>query len=227
MAIVVDEAHVIESWKDDFRKDYGELETLRIIAGTEIPWLALTATCSTQTFEIIYQSLGMGGRRPFYGIDLGADRPNIAQWVRPMEHSTTSLHDILAFIPVSPKSPSDFKKTIFYFKTRQLCRRARDLCRAVLAPELCKVMFAFTAVCSEEFKLKVIDMLRDGKDVRWVFATIAAGMGTDIPDIEQSIIFGVIFGVDPLGETFQKGGRAGRAATMNSIMIWIVEPWAF
>ena len=45
MAVVVDEAHVIESWKDEFRKDYGELETLRSIAGTEIPWLALTATC--------------------------------------------------------------------------------------------------------------------------------------------------------------------------------------
>jgi superfamily II DNA helicase RecQ len=223
VAIVVDEAHVIESWKDDFRKDYGELETLRIIAGTEIPWLALTATCTTRTFETIYQSLGMGGQRPFYGIDLGADRPNIAQWVRPMEHSATSLHDILAFVPVSPKSPSDFKKTIFYFKTRQLCRQARDLCRAVVAPELRKVMFAFTAVCSEEFKLKVINMLRDGKDVRWMFATIAAGMGTNIPDIEQSIIFGV----SSLGETFQKGGRAGRSATMNAIMIWIVEPWVF
>ena len=47
VAIVVDEAHVIESWKDEFRKDYGKLETLRIIAGTEIPWLTLTATSST------------------------------------------------------------------------------------------------------------------------------------------------------------------------------------
>jgi hypothetical protein len=45
--MVVDEAHVIESWKDQFRKDYGELQMLRIIVGTEIPWLALTATCST------------------------------------------------------------------------------------------------------------------------------------------------------------------------------------
>ena len=54
IAITVDEAHVIEAWMDEFRKDCGELETLRIVAGTEIPWLALTATCSTKTFEIIY-----------------------------------------------------------------------------------------------------------------------------------------------------------------------------
>jgi hypothetical protein len=55
-----------------------------------------------------------------------------------------------------------------------------------------------------------------------VFATIAAGMGTDIPDIEQSIIFGV----DLLGKTFQKG-RTERTETMKAVMIWIVEPWAF
>ena len=119
----------------------------------------------------------MGGRQPFYGIDLGADRPNLAQWVRPMEYSATSLHDILAFVPVSPKYPSNFKKTILYFKTRQLCHQAHDLCRAVIAPELCKVMYPFTAVCSEDFKIKLIDMWRDRKDIRWVFATIAAGMG--------------------------------------------------
>ena len=53
-----------------------------------------------------------------------------------------------------------------------------------------------------------------------MFATIAAGMGTDIPDIEQSIIFGV----DPLGKTFQKGGWAGWAEMMKAVMVWIVEP---
>jgi hypothetical protein len=56
-----------------------------------------------------------------------------------------------------------------------------------------------------------------------VFATIAAGMGTDIPDIELSIIFSV----SPLGEAFKKGGWAGRAETMKAVMIWIVEPWVF
>lgn len=48
-------------------------------------------------------------------------------------------------------------------------------------------------------------------------------MDTDIPDIEQSIIFGV----DLLGETFQQGGQAGRAEMMKAVMVWIVEPWAF
>jgi hypothetical protein len=101
----------------------------------------------------------MGGRRPFYGIDLGADQPNLAQWVKPMEYSANSLHDILAFVPLSPKRPSDFKKSNFYFKTHQLCRQARDLCQAVIAPELHKVMYPYIALRSEDFKIKLIDML--------------------------------------------------------------------
>ena len=106
--------------------------------GAEIPWLALTGTCSTKTFETIYHTLGMGGTRPFYGIDRGADRPNLAQWVRPMEYPASSLYDLLAFIPKSPKGPSDLPKTIFYLKTRQLSRRACDISRAALPPELRK-----------------------------------------------------------------------------------------
>jgi superfamily II DNA helicase RecQ len=38
VAMVVDEAHVIEAWKVGFQKEYGELETLKIIMGN---WLAL------------------------------------------------------------------------------------------------------------------------------------------------------------------------------------------
>ncbi|KXN87613.1 hypothetical protein AN958_08394 [Leucoagaricus sp. SymC.cos] len=110
VAAVVDEAHVIQAWKDDFCKDYGKLMNLQIIMGTEIPWLALTATASTKTFETIYSTLRMGQERPFYGIGLGSDRPNLAQWVCPMEYSTTSMHDLFAFIPTSPISPQDFNK---------------------------------------------------------------------------------------------------------------------
>ncbi|KAF8810424.1 hypothetical protein BYT27DRAFT_7209420 [Phlegmacium glaucopus] len=181
------------------------------------------ATCSTKTFEIIYTTLGMGVDKPFYGIDLGADCPNLALWVRPMEYAASSIVDLLAFVPTSSQSPSDFEKTIFFFKTRQLTRCACDLCRYVVAPEFQKCIYGFTAVNSEEFKDKVMDLLCDGSEVRWVFATIAAGMGTDIPDIVKS----VIFGVEPLNEAFQKAGRAGRSKEMKATMIWLVEPWVF
>ncbi|KAF8070438.1 P-loop containing nucleoside triphosphate hydrolase protein [Lyophyllum atratum] len=203
ITMVVDEAHVIEAWKDEFRKDYNELNTLRVIAGSEIPWMALTATCSTRTFEIIFNSLGLGGARSFWGIDLGSDRPNLAQWVRPMEHSMASMADLLVFIPQAPDGPESFEKSIFYFRTRQQTRRALKLCRR-LVPEQFKNLFRANAV-------------------RIIFATLALGMGLDIPDVTQV----VIYGVDGFNDAFQKGGRGGRARNINAKMIWIVEPWAF
>ncbi|KAJ7177279.1 hypothetical protein C8R43DRAFT_843537, partial [Mycena crocata] len=85
ISIQVDEAHIIRDWKDEFRKDYGELHTLKVIAGSEIPWGALTATAPTETFELIYRSLGMDGTKPFWGIDLGSNRPNLEYIVKPMQ----------------------------------------------------------------------------------------------------------------------------------------------
>ena len=201
-ATVVDEAHVIEDWKAEFQKDYGKLQTLQIITGIEIPWLALTRTCSTETFHTIYCMLGMGGTRPFYGIDRGADCPNVAQWVCPMEYPVSSLYDLLAFMPKSPKGPFDFPKTIFYLKTCQLSCRACDICRTAVAPEFHKHLWAFMVVNSENYKEDVMEFLCKGLEVCWLFVTIAAGMGMDIPDIEVV----VIFGVDGFNSAFQKGG---------------------
>ncbi|KIM71087.1 hypothetical protein PILCRDRAFT_24909, partial [Piloderma croceum F 1598] len=79
---IVDEAHVIDAWEKEFRRDYGELKTLRIICRTEIPWAGFSATLPTHIFENVYASLAMGEACPFWGIDLGADRPNLAFWVR-------------------------------------------------------------------------------------------------------------------------------------------------
>ncbi|KAF5374595.1 hypothetical protein D9615_008912 [Tricholomella constricta] len=222
IAMVVDESHVIEAWKDEFRKDYNELYTLRVIAGSEIPWMALTATCSTQTFEIIYTTLGMGGARPFWGIDLGSDRPNLAQWVRPLEYSVASMADLFAFVPHAPQSPEQFEKTIFYFRTRQLTRHALKICRSLVSVQFRSVMYAFTATASEEFKDKVTDLFRTN-EARFIFATLALGMGLDIPDIFRV----VIYGVDTFNDAFQKGGRGGRARDLKATMIWLVEPWAF
>ncbi|KAF8061437.1 P-loop containing nucleoside triphosphate hydrolase protein [Lyophyllum atratum] len=200
LAMVVDEAHVIETWKDEFRKAYGELNTVKIVAGSEIPWMALTATCSTRTFEVIYTSLSMGDPRSFWGIDLGADHPNLAQWVRPMEYSMSSMVDLFPFIPINPRGPESFEKTILYFRTRKLARRALRLCRSLVSAEFRKLMYAFTATASEGFKDKVTDLFRVN-DVRIIFATLALRMGLDIPDVTRV----VIFGVDSMSDAYQKG----------------------
>ncbi|KAH9917476.1 uncharacterized protein B0H18DRAFT_855645, partial [Fomitopsis serialis] len=91
LAIIVDEAHVIYTWSKNFRVDYGELRQLRVITGMDIPWALFSATFPTEIFNFCGRSLHMGTTRPFWGIDLGADRPSIAQWVRRMEYPINSF----------------------------------------------------------------------------------------------------------------------------------------
>ncbi|KAF5334931.1 hypothetical protein D9611_012779 [Ephemerocybe angulata] len=223
VAVVVDEAHVIQDWKTEFRKDYGELETLRVLMGSEIPWLALSGTCPTETFQTIYKTLGMGGARRLFILDLGTNRPNLRLWVRPMKYSPTSLWDLLSFLPHAPLTPNDFVKAIFYFKTRQQARDACDLLRAALPSKFQELLLPFTAIHSEEYKEECMERFMKGVELRWLFATLAAGMGTDVPDVEMV----VVFGVDEFTSAFQKGGRAGRSPGLQATMIWLVEPWAF
>lgn len=218
----VDEAHVIKAWKDEFRKDYGELDTLRVISGSEIPCMALTATCTTDAFEVIYDTLAMGRGRRFWGIDMGTNRPNVNLWVRPIEYSSTNLGDLLVFIPEAPSSPDDFEKTIFYFKSRSLARRAHRLCRQLVSTQYQPLLASFTWTNSPEYKETIQNEFRDGK-IKWLFATTALGLGLDIPDIKLVVIYGLC----ELDEMFQEGGRAGRDRRLKATMIWLVESWTF
>ncbi|EPT05734.1 hypothetical protein FOMPIDRAFT_1094964, partial [Fomitopsis schrenkii] len=84
-SIVVDEAHVIQIWSEGFRVDYGELLQLRRRTRIDIPWALFSATFPTKIFNFCGRMLRMGARLPFWGLNLGADRPMIAQWVRRME----------------------------------------------------------------------------------------------------------------------------------------------
>jgi superfamily II DNA helicase RecQ len=62
--VIIDEAHCIVEWGDDFRKEYSGLAKLRDYIGRDIPIFAATATCNTEAFNVIWKSLKFGCR-PF------------------------------------------------------------------------------------------------------------------------------------------------------------------
>jgi superfamily II DNA helicase RecQ len=214
IAFAIDEAHVIKIWKDSFRRDYDELHALRVITGSEVPCMALTTTSPTETFEVVYDVLGMGVSRNFWGIDMGTNRPNLQLWVRPIGHSNHG--DLFVFIPENPVSALDFDKTIFYFRSRKLARKACRLCRRLITPEFQSILMPYTRTNSQEYKETVQDAFREGR-IRMLFATTALGLGLDIPDIKTVVIYGLC----DLDEMFQQGGRAGRDGKIRA------KPWAF
>ncbi|TFK58838.1 hypothetical protein BDN72DRAFT_781519, partial [Pluteus cervinus] len=80
-AVIVDEAHCIAEWGDSFRTQYQGLSQLRNFIGQEVPVVACTASCPTDTFNTIWASLSFG-YRPFWGLDVGCTRENLTYIVR-------------------------------------------------------------------------------------------------------------------------------------------------
>jgi superfamily II DNA helicase RecQ len=99
LGVLVDEAHVIHEWAAAFRKDYGELKALKVILGNNVPWWALSATFTDAIFKTVYITLSFGTSRPFWGIDVGTERPNLAQYVCTMDSPANSYRSLILLIP--------------------------------------------------------------------------------------------------------------------------------
>ncbi|KAJ7600882.1 hypothetical protein C8J56DRAFT_768845 [Mycena floridula] len=105
-AMVVDEAHCIDEWgSDKFRPLYRQLHTLRGYSGQEVPFVACTATCQTSTFETVWTSLGFG-TRPFWGLDVGCDRPNLLFITRELQNIKNPVLDVLNLVAFCISGPS-------------------------------------------------------------------------------------------------------------------------
>ena len=202
LGVLVDEAHVIHEWAESFREDYKELKTLRVILGNNVSWWALSATLTNVIFKTVYETLSFGTSRPFWGIDVGTERPNLAQYVCPMGSAASTYLPLIPFIPAGAQTGEDIPKTIIFFHSVSETRDACFAIRALLPSHLHPSIQPFAAPDEEDTKEKRLQDLRDGR-IRVLCCTIAAGMGCDIPDIAVA----VIYGVDSFVSFVQKGGE--------------------
>ena len=57
--LVVDEAHCVKTWGDEFRTTFAEIGTLRSLVSSKVNVMALTATATTTTYHIVIERLSM------------------------------------------------------------------------------------------------------------------------------------------------------------------------
>ena len=190
MGIAVDEVHCVTQWGQSnsnrermaFRKWYARLNELRSI--TEVPFMALTATATTQTKRKIFSLLEM--KKP-YEVIASPNRNSISFVVKKMEKDTKDhFQCIVSEIKMKGKHSM---RTIIYCQTILQCSLLYKLFASKLGndmylsgdgkPEerLIEMMHSQTAPNVKDHVLLQFSQ-KDGY-LRVLIATIAFGMGVN------------------------------------------------
>jgi ATP-dependent DNA helicase RecQ len=191
---VVDEAHCVSAWGEDFRPEYAALgPAVEALGRPRV--LALTATASPSVRAEIVASLGMTEPRVVVG---DVDRHEIwlgVEECRDEDHAVDVLLDLLR------PAVGDDETALVYVATR---RRAEDLAELLRHEGLAATAYHGGMRLKE--RDRVHRGFRDGS-VRLVVATSAFGLGVDKEDVR------LVLHADPtesLDDYWQEAGRAGR-----------------
>ncbi len=188
--LVVDEAHCISMWGNDFRPAYRTLGGIRARLG--VPVMALTATATPRVRADIETSLGM--RSPFRVLG-SFDRPNLWWAVRRVRERAEKDRLARGILPRYGGG------RLVYAATRGRVERIRSaLARHGIRAE------AYHAGLPPEERSRVQRyFLSDPAPL--VVATNAFGMGIDRPDV-RLVLHDQLPG--SIEEYYQEAGRAGR-----------------
>ncbi|KAF9033337.1 P-loop containing nucleoside triphosphate hydrolase protein [Panaeolus papilionaceus] len=222
--VVVDEAHCVSQWGNNFRTEYSEVGKLRSFFPVDTPFLITSATLPPNTLIDLEDKFNLDLRTCFY-INLGNDRPNIKMSVKYIK----SNKDYTAVLPLLtpngclPSSSDDIIKTIIFVdsvSSTQLCAKK---IQCLFPPHLHSHVDVLNALRSRRSKRRVMREFGSGK-VKVLVATEAAGMGADIPDIERVIQLGA---PQSLSIWVQRAGRAGRSSDIKASAIMLAEESVF
>ena len=220
MFCAIDEAHLVYEWGSEFRPDFAKLSQLGCLF-PHAPILALTATAPKKLIEFLKGNLHI--KDPFILVG-NLDRPNIficKSKRRPSSLGSESYIDILQPIVEELKVKLiDYPLAIVYLPLKWCGYAFKfffDVLReksyfpenCVKSPENC--LFAqYHAPQTDRMKDEILKQLTDSSKesaIRVVFATVAIGIGVNIPEVRHVIHLEV---PRTLESYYQELGRAGR-----------------
>lgn len=213
VALVVDEAHCIKLWGDQFRKAFSKIGNLRSLIPSNVNVMALTATATTETYQCAIQCLSM--TNPAL-IALSPDPGNIKYSVYPAVH-IEELSELLFMELTDDSKP--FVKTVVFVRKYSDCSDlysilAHKLGSALTNPPGCpnisryRRVEMFSRIMTPEKKDQVLsDFSSKSSNIELLITTSAFGLGVDCKNIRRVFHWGL---PSTLEEYVQETGRVGR-----------------
>lgn len=193
--LVVDEAHCIDRWGDDFRPDYGRLAEIREALGRP-PVLAFTASAGAEAQKRILASLGIPEAEV---VVRGVDRPNIALMRLPAErHARPAIISTLLRMHTGGKA-------MVFVPSKRIGEELQFALRA-LGHDLPFYHGKLEPPHRRESLLKQFTG-EQRPEVNQIICTNAFGMGLDVPNVRLVVHYQHPASVE---EYLQEFGRAGR-----------------
>jgi len=198
---VIDEAHIVEQWGDEFRPEFQELPGLRrdLLRLTSFTTLLLTATLTESCLDTLETLFGKPG--PFQVISAVQLRPEPSYWFAWCESEEIRKERLIEAVYHLPRP------LIVYATKREDVRRwKQDLLRPGF--KRCAIM---TGDSSPAERSQLIEDLRERR-VDIVVATSAFGLGVDQSDVRAVIHACIPETIDRFYQEVGRGGRDGKAA---------------
>jgi ATP-dependent DNA helicase RecQ len=187
--LVVDEAHCISQWGNDFRRDYRLIADIRDKISF-VPVIAVTASATTAVVADICEQLHF--RNGYQIFKTSFERKNLSFVVRKTDNKLNELCHILSSVPGS---------AVVYCRTRRGVEEYASKLRA-------------SGISAEYFHAGLSPILKTERQTNWLtgqtrvlVATNAFGMGIDKGDVR--LVIHTEF-PDSIEAYYQEAGRAGR-----------------
>ncbi|CAL5978598.1 ATP-dependent_DNA helicase RecQ [Hexamita inflata] len=217
----IDECHLMVDWQD-FRKDFSSIPQIfnecrnEVTNSKQPPVLALTASVSPDDTEIIQEMFSQCGII-MESLVFDVYRPNlninIIKTNFDKQCKSNEIKNILIQTAIKQQKDNQIlsyepRKTIIYWRSKQNNEEMKSYLKQ------CKIdcVVYHSQVCDKEQNIKLFTSNR----CQVIAATIAFGMGINIPDVRQVINADI---PSSINEFLQKIGRSGR----DQVESWAIQ----
>lgn len=227
--LVIDEAHCIIEWGEEFRKDFRKLYQLRSLFVCTV--IALSATITKSGQSEIAKSLMM---TDYHVVCSSPAKDNITLMVKERPNASgkgnTSCtpYDFI-FIPIIQKLKNElgnFCITIVYCKTMNWIGYGYELAKRLLGEDFyageplienARVVMFHSSMEGPEGKLKrhILETLQQEEPkctIRLIFSSVALGMGADLRNVKRVIHAGPPTSLETYVQEIGRAGRTGAEA---------------